>query len=153
MAELQTFTLPAGSVCHRNGIPFKLQHATQIECHPANWPLIQGEPPECEGECIAHNPRTPSLDGSRKALAESGATRQQVDSMYAALQSAEVMSISPTADALAVCAGFRCLSASTSAETNPEPSLAKVCFPNMPVPAACTDPAFCSAPLGRGESL
>lgn len=40
MVELQTFTLPAGSVCHRNGIPFALQHATQIECHPGNWVLI-----------------------------------------------------------------------------------------------------------------
>jgi hypothetical protein len=46
MGELQTFTLPAGTVCKRNGIPFKLQHATQIECHPDNWELIKGEPPE-----------------------------------------------------------------------------------------------------------
>jgi hypothetical protein len=46
MGEQQPFTLPAGTVCKRNGIPFKLQHATQIECHPDNWELIKGEPPE-----------------------------------------------------------------------------------------------------------
>lgn len=46
MSEKQTFTLPAGTVCHRNGIPFELQQATQIECHPGVWPLIKGEPPE-----------------------------------------------------------------------------------------------------------
>lgn len=46
MTELHTFTLPAGTVCHRNGIPFRLKHATQIECHPGVWPLIKGEPPE-----------------------------------------------------------------------------------------------------------
>lgn len=46
MGEQQTFTLPAGTVCHRNGIPFRLKHATQIECHPGVWLLIKGEPPE-----------------------------------------------------------------------------------------------------------
>lgn len=56
MGELQTFTLPAGTVCHRNGIPFALQHATQIECHPGVWPLIRGEPPELEEETALHNP-------------------------------------------------------------------------------------------------
>lgn len=56
MGELQTFTLPAGTACKRNGIPFKLQHATQIECHPGVWPLIRGEPPELEGETVLHKP-------------------------------------------------------------------------------------------------
>lgn len=56
MAELRTFTLAAGTVCHRNGIPFHLQHATQIECHPGVWPLIRGEPPELEGEAVLHKP-------------------------------------------------------------------------------------------------
>lgn len=37
MVELQTFILPAGTVCKRNGIPFTLAYATQIECHPDNW--------------------------------------------------------------------------------------------------------------------
>lgn len=46
MDKQRTFTLAAGTVCHRNGIPFKLQHATRIECHPGVWPLIKGEPPE-----------------------------------------------------------------------------------------------------------
>lgn len=44
MAKPMTFTLPAGTVCKRNGIPFVLQHATQIECDPAIWPLIEIEP-------------------------------------------------------------------------------------------------------------
>lgn len=43
MGELQTFTLPAGTVCHRNGIPFQLLHATQIECHPGNWLVLSAE--------------------------------------------------------------------------------------------------------------
>ena len=58
MSEIQKFTLPAGSVCHRNGIPFLLQHATQIECHPDNWALIKGEPPEAF-ETEAVNPPRP----------------------------------------------------------------------------------------------
>ena len=58
MGEQQTFTLPAGAVCHRNGIPFALQHATQIECHPDNWALIKGEPPEAL-EIEAANPLHP----------------------------------------------------------------------------------------------
>ena len=45
-SSLSVFTLPAGTVCHRNGVPFTLLHATQIECHPGVWPLIKGEPPE-----------------------------------------------------------------------------------------------------------
>lgn len=58
MGEQQTFTLPAGTVCHRNGIPFTLQHATQIECHPDSWALIKGEPPEAL-EIEAANPLRP----------------------------------------------------------------------------------------------
>lgn len=45
LAELSIFNLPAGTLCHRNGVPFKLLHATQIECHPFNWAHVgQGEP-------------------------------------------------------------------------------------------------------------
>lgn len=52
MGELQTFTLPAGTVCKRNGLSFVLQHATQVECRPGNWQAIsagvQAEvPPVC----------------------------------------------------------------------------------------------------------
>lgn len=36
-----TFTLPAGTICKRAGIPFKLLSATLIECHKDNWPLIR----------------------------------------------------------------------------------------------------------------
>ena len=44
MAEpVTTFTLPAGTVCKRNGVPFMLQHATQIECAPGAWTLISIE--------------------------------------------------------------------------------------------------------------
>lgn len=50
----EVFTLPAGTVCKRHGIPFKLQHATQIECNPGAWTLIKGEPPELEGEVVAN---------------------------------------------------------------------------------------------------
>lgn len=52
-----TFTLAAGSVCKRNGLPFKLLHATQIECHPGLWPLIKGEPPEFAQEEVVRAPR------------------------------------------------------------------------------------------------
>lgn len=57
MTDQQTFTLSAGTVCKRNGIPFKLQHATQIECHPGVWPLIRGEPPELAEETVVAAPR------------------------------------------------------------------------------------------------
>lgn len=40
---LQTFTLPAGTVCKQNGIPFELAANTLIRCHPDNWPLIRDE--------------------------------------------------------------------------------------------------------------
>lgn len=40
-STLSVFTLPAGTVCHRNGVLFTLLHATQIECHPDNWRLIR----------------------------------------------------------------------------------------------------------------
>lgn len=39
----ETFTLPCGTVCHRNGIPFKLAEDTLIQATPANWPLISEE--------------------------------------------------------------------------------------------------------------
>lgn len=39
--ELATFTLLAGTVCKRGGIPFELAADTLIVCHPDNWPLIQ----------------------------------------------------------------------------------------------------------------
>ncbi len=41
MSTTKVFTLPAGTVCKRGGIPFQLLHATIIECHPDNWPLIR----------------------------------------------------------------------------------------------------------------
>lgn len=57
MAEQQTFTLPAGTVCKRNNISFTLQHATQIDCHPGVWPLIKGEPPEAQAVDVVDIPR------------------------------------------------------------------------------------------------
>lgn len=68
MSDLQTFTLPAGTVCKRNSIPFTLQHATQIDCHPGVWPLIKGEPPELEGEAVANTP--PPFKPSAGAVVE-----------------------------------------------------------------------------------
>ncbi|MEG2582805.1 hypothetical protein [Comamonas sp.] len=68
MGEQQTFTLPAGTVCKRNSIPFTLQHATQIDCHPGVWPLIKGEPPELEGEAFAQTP--PPFKPSAGAVVE-----------------------------------------------------------------------------------
>lgn len=43
MDKPMTFTLPAGTVCKRKGIPFVLQHATLIECAPEMWPEIQSQ--------------------------------------------------------------------------------------------------------------
>lgn len=37
----KTFTLPAGTICKRGGVPFILAADTVIECHPENWVLIQ----------------------------------------------------------------------------------------------------------------
>lgn len=39
---MSIFTLPAGTVCKRAGIPFVLVKDTEIECHPENFSLIQG---------------------------------------------------------------------------------------------------------------
>lgn len=43
MDDIQTFTLPAGTVVHRNGIPVFLVADTQISTHVNNWPLIRDE--------------------------------------------------------------------------------------------------------------
>ena len=56
MGEQQTFTLPAGTVCKRNSIPFTLQHATKVDCHPGVWPLIKGEPPEAQAVDVVTTP-------------------------------------------------------------------------------------------------
>ena len=63
MTELQTFTLPAGTVCHRNGIPVQLLHATQIECHPDNWKLIRdGFKPSIDGQALECSQSVQGLD-------------------------------------------------------------------------------------------
>lgn len=41
--EPDHFTLPAGVVCKRNGIPFELVADVAIRCHPENWPLIRDD--------------------------------------------------------------------------------------------------------------
>ena len=58
MDKPSAFMLPAGTVCKRNGIPFVLQHATQIECAPGVWPLIKGDPPD-EIEMATDSPVKP----------------------------------------------------------------------------------------------
>jgi hypothetical protein len=35
---MEQFTLPAGTICKRGGIPFVLMTATLIECHPVTGP-------------------------------------------------------------------------------------------------------------------
>ncbi|WP_284335415.1 hypothetical protein [Comamonas sp. NoAH] len=88
-----SFTLPAGTVCKRNGIPFKLQHATQIECHPGVWPLIKGEPPEFAQEEVVQAPRPLAPCGAAElipqqelqAQATTKASVQQAEAMLAAL--------------------------------------------------------------------
>ena len=52
MPSTQTFTLPAGTICWRGGMPFMLMNATLTECHPDNWPLIRdGFQPEASVSC------------------------------------------------------------------------------------------------------
>lgn len=63
MDELKTFTLPAGTVVKRGGIPFRLLSDAQIECHPENWPLIRdGFVPSVGGQALARNQSLHSLD-------------------------------------------------------------------------------------------
>lgn len=40
---MQLYTLLAGTVCKRNGVPFRLAHDTQIECEEGNVDLIAGD--------------------------------------------------------------------------------------------------------------
>lgn len=37
---LETFTLKAGEVVTRNGVPAYLTKDTEIQTHPNNWPLM-----------------------------------------------------------------------------------------------------------------
>lgn len=48
MDDLRAFTLPAGSVCSRNGIPFVLSTDVVILCHPNNWELMGIDGPSIE---------------------------------------------------------------------------------------------------------
>lgn len=41
MDAFTVFTLPARTVCKRNGMPFILMEDVLIGCHPNNWPLIR----------------------------------------------------------------------------------------------------------------
>lgn len=43
MDKTETFTLPAGTVCKRNGIPFELVEDTKISTHPENIKMIREE--------------------------------------------------------------------------------------------------------------
>lgn len=63
MPDIQVFTLPAGTVCKRGGVPFVLHAATQIECHPDNWPLIQeGFKPSINGQALECSQSLQGLD-------------------------------------------------------------------------------------------
>jgi hypothetical protein len=70
--ELTKFTLPAGAVCRRNGLPFALVAETEVLCHPDNWPLIRdgfsstvSYGPTC---CLSH--ALQSFDSPSEAQAE-----------------------------------------------------------------------------------
>lgn len=63
MPDAQVFTLPAGAVCNRGGVPFVLHVAAQIECHPENWPLIQeGFKPSINGQALECSQSLQGLD-------------------------------------------------------------------------------------------
>lgn len=65
MEELKTFSLPAGTVVKRGGIPFRLLRDTEIECHPENWGAIQeGFKPTAaiDGQAFVRNQSTQGLD-------------------------------------------------------------------------------------------
>ena len=62
MGELSTFTLPAGTVVKRGGIPFRLVSDTEIECHPDNWGLIREDfKPSIDGQALVCNQSLHSL--------------------------------------------------------------------------------------------
>lgn len=46
---LETFTLPAGTICKRNGIPFALVEDTKISTHPGNIGLVVEDEPKSVG--------------------------------------------------------------------------------------------------------
>ncbi len=66
MGEQQTFTLPAGTVCKRNGIPFALEHSTPINCLPANWELIRDDfKPSIDGRALVSSSPAMNSDEPR----------------------------------------------------------------------------------------
>lgn len=63
MAEVKTFTLPAGTVVKRGGIPFRLLSDAQIECHPENWAaILEGFKPSINGQALACSQSKHGLD-------------------------------------------------------------------------------------------
>lgn len=70
--QIKTFTLPAGTICKRGGIPFVLMTATLIECHPENWLLIRdGFKPSVsvDGQALECSQSAHSLDKPQEAQA------------------------------------------------------------------------------------
>lgn len=64
----EIFTLPAGTICKRNGIPFALVEETKISTHPGNIEMIRkgfvpmvDERGSTTGSCSA-NPRSSAAD-------------------------------------------------------------------------------------------
>lgn len=69
--QTQRFTLPAGTVCKRGGIPFGLVHDTEIECHPDNWPLIlEGFKPSVGSQTLVRSQSLQDLENPRVAQDE-----------------------------------------------------------------------------------
>lgn len=54
---MEVFTLPAGTICKRNGIPFAVVKDTAIESTAANWPLIRDDfkPEASDASAGVHN--------------------------------------------------------------------------------------------------
>ena len=57
------FTLPAGTVCHRNGIPFELTTDTVVRSHPDNQQLIEGDWQPTSYTMIGDGPCPPTASG------------------------------------------------------------------------------------------
>lgn len=67
---MHKFTLPAGTICHRNGIPFALAADTEVESHADNEALIREQfQPSTSLQPLACSQSTHCLDNPRLAQA------------------------------------------------------------------------------------
>lgn len=62
---MNEYTLPKGTVCKINGIPFALNEDTVIRCHEENWKLMHDDQRSCfsQSDCFCPNPtQVPGAD-------------------------------------------------------------------------------------------